>query len=65
MIKNFKMRLGLHTGSVVSGILGTRKQRYCLFGNNVTIANKFESCSEPGKIFISPTTYQFVLIITL
>jgi len=55
-----KMRIGLHTGSVVSGVLGTRKQRYCLFGNNVTLANKFESCSEPGRIYISPTCYSFL-----
>lgn len=33
--------------------------RYCLFGNNVTLANKFESCSQPGKINISPTTHRW------
>lgn len=52
------MRIGLHTGSVLSGVNGAKMPRYCLFGNNVTVANKMESDSEPGKINISSTTYR-------
>jgi len=56
----FDIRIGIHSGPVVAGIVGTKKFAYDIWGNTVNIASRMESNSEPGKINISETTYQLV-----
>ncbi|MFL5810139.1 MAG: adenylate/guanylate cyclase domain-containing protein, partial [Flavisolibacter sp.] len=56
----FEIRIGVNTGSVVAGIVGTRKFAYDIWGDTVNIASRLETSGEPGKINISGTTYQLV-----
>ena len=42
-LKNLDMRIGIHTGKITGGIIGTKVVRYDIFGNDVLIANKMES----------------------
>ena len=57
---NLDMRIGIHTGSIVGGIIGTKIVRYDIFGPDVLIANKMESNGLPGKIIVSQTTYDLL-----
>lgn len=50
------MRIGIHTGKIISGVIGTEIVRYDIYGRDVMIANKIESSGEKGRILISATT---------
>ena len=55
-----KLRIGLNTGDVVAGVVGSKKFQFDIWGDAVNIAARMEQNSEPGKVNISESTYQQV-----
>lgn len=56
----FEMRIGIHTGPLVSGVVGVKKFAYDIWGRTVNIASRMESTGEVGKINISAATYKLI-----
>ncbi|MGB1307934.1 MAG: adenylate/guanylate cyclase domain-containing protein [Oceanihabitans sp.] len=56
----FDMRVGIHTGSVVAGIVGVKKFQYDIWGDTVNTASRMESNGEIEKVNISKDTYSYI-----
>lgn len=57
---SFEIRIGIHTGAVVAGIVGIKKFAYDIWGDTVNIASRMESSGQEGKVNISGTTYELM-----
>ena len=56
----FDVRIGINTGPVVAGVVGTKKFAYDIWGDAVNIASRMESNSQPGKINVTENTFTLI-----
>ncbi len=56
-LEGWELRIGIHTGPVVAGVVGKMKYAYDIWGDTVNIASRMESNGAPGKVNISSSTY--------
>jgi len=59
-IPYWKMRVGIHTGNIVAGVVGSKKFAYDIWGDTVNLASRMEQSAEAGKVNISAATYTMV-----
>jgi class 3 adenylate cyclase len=56
----WSLRVGIHSGPVVAGVVGKRKYAYDIWGDTVNIASRMESAGETGRVNISAYTYDLI-----
>ena len=59
-LEPWNVRIGIHVGPVVAGVVGKKKYAYDIWGSTVNIASRMESNGEPGKVNISSATYELI-----
>lgn len=57
---SYEIRIGINTGPIVAGVVGTKKFAYDIWGDTVNVASRMETMSKPGRINISENTYELI-----
>ncbi len=56
----WELRVGIHVGPIVAGVVGKKKYAYDIWGNTVNVASRMESNGEPGRVNVSASTYELI-----
>jgi len=56
----YEVRIGINTGPIVAGVIGSKKFAYDVWGDTVNVASRIEAAGEPGKVNISKYTYDCI-----
>ena len=56
----WELRIGIHVGPIVAGVVGRKKYAYDIWGSTVNIASRMESNGEAGTVNVSAATYEFI-----
>ena len=59
-IISWSLRLGIHSGELITGVVGDKKFAYDIWGDTVNTASRIESAGEAGKVNISGSTYDII-----
>ncbi len=59
-LPSWDLRIGIHVGPIVAGVVGKKKYAYDIWGSTVNIASRMESNGEPGRVNISSATYELI-----
>jgi class 3 adenylate cyclase len=58
LLRPVRCRIGISSGPVVAGVIGTKRTIYDIWGDTVNVASRMEALSMPGRILVSPITYE-------
>ena len=56
----WELRIGIHTGDVIAGVIGSKRIAYDIWGNTVNIAQRMETSGEVGRVNVSETTFEYI-----